>query len=239
MNKPQKSRAWAVERPQKSVKTLVVYAIVDAMLDGRLKLDAPMPPEPEMCEKLGVSRVVFREAVKQLEVLGFLRIDRGNGTYVTSPTFACLESIIEFLGRSGSVTFGDLHQVRLLIEVEIVRQLAEKHDKRLVESLQQILDYAEANADKESSHLELDYKFHEALINACPNKLLSLILSPFAAQLKKSRVLSFKDIESSKKTIETHKAILRAIEEGKPDAAAALMRKHLLSTAKDLNLKGW
>lgn len=227
---------WSSVNKQKTIKEIVVYELVDAMLDGRLPIGAAMPPEHDMCMRLGVSRVAFREAVKQLEVLGFLRIDRGNGTIVTAPSFSCLEPIIEFLGKSESVSFRDLHQVRTLIEVEVVKIVAATRSDDLVEQLQLVIDEIENNFEQESAHVDLDVEFHKLILDACPNKLLPLILSPFAAQLRKSRTLSFKDLEAAKKTLETHKSILDAIRRKDAEAAAAIMAGHLASTAIDLGI---
>ena len=35
-----------------------------AILAGRFGVDGALPPEPSLCEELGVSRTVIREAVK-------------------------------------------------------------------------------------------------------------------------------------------------------------------------------
>ena len=230
------NNAWSSLRQKKSVKEIVVYELVDAMLDGRLPIGTSMPPEPEMCKRLGVSRVTFREAVKQLEVLGFLRIDRGNGTIVTPPTFSCLEPIIEFLGKSKGVSFKDLHQVRTLIEVEAVKLVAATRTRKLVGKLQDILDEVEKNFNRKSVHIDLDYEFHRIILEACPNRLLPLILSPFTAQLHKSRSMSFKNLETSRKTLETHRSILDAIRRGNAEEASATMARHLENTARDLGI---
>lgn len=227
---------WTPVERQKSIKDIVVSELLTAIQDGRLPIDSLLPPEPEMCRRLGVSRVAFREAVKQLEVLGFLRIERGNGTVVTSPSFSCLEPIIEFLGKSSAISLKDLHQARTVMEVEIVRLVATDPDAELIGRLQYAVDEVEKHFDREFSHTELDYQFHKIIINGCPNKLFSLILSPFATQLQKSRFLSFKSLEAARNTLETHKSILAAIRDRDPDKAAAIMAEHLKQTGEDLGL---
>ncbi len=236
MSKKQTANIWSASRQHKTVKQLVVYELIDAMLDGRLPADKPMPPEHEMCRRLDVSRVAFREAVKQLEIFGFLRIDRGNGTIVTKPTFSCNEPIIEFLGKSGSISLEELHQLRMLMEVEIVKLVAVSRTDALLSKLQKILDEIEVNFEMESSHIDLDYEFHRTIIDACPNRTYPLVLSPFAAQLYKSRMLSFKNIASARKTLDIHKAILDAIRKKDPQAAGDIMKKHLEDTAVDLGI---
>ncbi|GEM_PF-4243752 len=237
MSKKESANIWSANRKQKTVKQIVVYELIDAMLDGRLPPDRAMPPEHEMCRNLGVSRVAFREAVKQLEIFGFLRIDRGNGTIVTKPSFSCNEPIIEFLGKSGDISLEELHQLRMLMEVEIVKLVAESRSEALVSKLKKILDEIELNFEKESSHIDLDYEFHKTIIDACPNRTYPLVLSPFAAQLYKSRMLSFKSVATARKTLDTHKAIFNAIKDKDPQAAGEIMKKHLEDTAVDLGIE--
>lgn len=234
-----KATIWTTGSRTRSVKAAVVDAVLDAMHDGSYPADQALPPEPEMCRRLGVSRVAFREAVKQLEVLGFLRIDRGNGTIATTPSFACLGPIIQFLGQTGRIDLAELHHVRLLIEVDAVRLVAAVGDAGLVQRLEAILDEVERNWEKQSSHIDLDYEFHKAILDACPNRLLPLILSPFAEQLYRSRQISFKTLESSRKTVARHREILNAIRDKAVDAAGRIMTEHLMDTAKDLNLETW
>jgi DNA-binding FadR family transcriptional regulator len=233
------TKIWSTKGRSRSVKESVVYAVLDAMHDGSYPTDQAMPPEPEMCKRLGVSRVAFREAVKQLEVLGFLRIDRGNGTIATTPSFACLGPIIEFLGKMGKIDLAELHHVRLLIEVDAVKLVAAQGHTDLVARLEAILDEVEKNFEKESSHIDLDYAFHKAILDACPNRILPLILSPFSEQLYKSRKLSFRNLPAARKTVEMHRKILNAIRDNAADEAGRLMTEHLVDTAKDLNLEKW
>ncbi len=237
MSDNEKDSLWSANRQQKSVKQIVVYELIDAMLDGRLPPGKAMPPEHEMCRLLKVSRVAFREAVKQLEASGFLRIDRGNGTIVTKPTFSCNEPIIEFLGKSGAISLEELHQVRILIEVEIVKLVAGHHEDDLLAELQKNLDEVERNFSKKSSHIDLDYKFHQIIIDACPNRIYPLMLSPFNAQLYKSRKISFKSMAAAGKTFETHKAILDAIMARDLQNAGSIMTRHLEETADDLGIE--
>ncbi|HCE45887.1 MAG TPA: hypothetical protein DET40_20265 [Lentisphaeria bacterium] len=237
MSNKEKANLWSANRQQKSVKQVVVYELIDAMLDGRLPVDRLMPPENEMCRRLSVSRVAFREAVKQLEIFGFLRIERGNGTMVTKPTFTCNEPIIEFLGKSGAISLEELHQLRLLIEVEIVELVAGHHEEDLLARLQKNLDEVERNFNRKSSHIDLDYEFHQIIIDACPNRIYPLVLSPFNSQLYKSRKISFKSIAAARKTFETHRAILDAIMRKDPKGAAAIMSRHLEATADDLGIE--
>ena len=74
-----------------------------------------LPSEPELAEKLGVSRATLREAMRAFETQGILRRKQGSGTYVTHSAqilesgIEVLESIETMAFRSGLTTLmGDL-----------------------------------------------------------------------------------------------------------------------------------
>jgi GntR family transcriptional repressor for pyruvate dehydrogenase complex len=56
------------------------------MHDGRLAVGERLPAERELSDLLGVSRPAVREALRLLEVMGYLRTDAGRGTFVCATT---------------------------------------------------------------------------------------------------------------------------------------------------------
>lgn len=58
---------------------------------GQWAQDQPIPSEPEMCRRYGVSRTVVRQALHALKDEGLIRRERGRGTFVAAtkiaPTF--------------------------------------------------------------------------------------------------------------------------------------------------------
>ena len=234
-DKSKNNNIWEIDRP-KSVKDRIVETIIEGIANGHLPIGSPLPAESALCKEIGFSRVALREAIKQLEVLGFLRIERGNGTVVTRPDFQCIGMIVESLGRTNQVSLKDLHELRMMIEVEAVGMVAAYGDSALVARLEQILDEAERNIDKELGYVDLDFKFHKEILEACPNKLLPMLMAPFDSYLKKSRKLSFTGVEAARNTMHIHREIVVGIRQKDPDKARAIMKEHLLKTARDLNL---
>ena len=226
---------WEVERT-KSVKDRIVETIISRIVEGHLPVGSSLPSETTLCKDMGFSRVALREAIKQLEVLGFLKIERGNGTIITRPDFQCIGIIIESLGKSKHVSLKDLHELRMMLEVEAVGMVAAQGNEELVQRLEKILEEAEQNIEKELGYVDLDFKFHKEILEACPNKLIPMLMAPFDSYLRKSRKLSFTGVDAARNTIYVHREIVSAILQKDPYKARAIMREHLSKTAHDLKL---
>lgn len=60
-------------------------ALAQEIQDGRYDETGMIPPEPELCERFGVSRITVRRAVSDLESQGMVQRRQGTGTFVTGP----------------------------------------------------------------------------------------------------------------------------------------------------------
>ncbi len=56
--------------------------LTQRILDGEWPPGASLPAEPELCAEFGVARGTLRQALSKLESLGYLRRERGRGTFV-------------------------------------------------------------------------------------------------------------------------------------------------------------
>jgi GntR family transcriptional regulator len=80
--------------------------IHDQIDQGALKAGARLPPERELCQQLGISRVTLRKALNQLVEAGVLNASHGRGWYVAKSAAKrewpnTLESFSETAARMG------------------------------------------------------------------------------------------------------------------------------------------
>lgn len=92
MPSPRPPAALPVSPPQRLPAHAPLYAqIADGLLEriqsGELAPGNRLPPERELSEMLGVSRMTLRRALRRLEAQGLLRRRQGDGTYVSEPRF--------------------------------------------------------------------------------------------------------------------------------------------------------
>lgn len=68
----------------------------DAIAGGNWKAGEALPPERELAEKYGVSRITLRKALERLEAAGLLMRRQGSGTYVSPRVEQPLSSLTGF-----------------------------------------------------------------------------------------------------------------------------------------------
>jgi GntR family transcriptional regulator len=99
-----------------------------------------LPAEPELAQKLGVSRATLREAMRSYEGRGLIRRRQGVGTFVVPQTkiidsgLEVLESIETLAHRIGlNVSMGALQISELLADMEISDSMHVKEGTHLVQ----------------------------------------------------------------------------------------------------------
>ncbi|WP_134702793.1 UTRA domain-containing protein [Ammoniphilus sp. YIM 78166] len=80
-------------------------AIKTDIQEGIYSMGAQLPPEPELCEKYGVSRITTRRAITELVEQGILQKLHGKGTFVTNNKLKreliAVDGFTDFLLQSG------------------------------------------------------------------------------------------------------------------------------------------
>ena len=185
--------------------------------------------ENELLETYGVSRAVFREAIRLLEhhSVAAMRRGPGGGLVVLSPNpAASIEAAALYLDCRGAKA-EDLHQVREALELGVIDLLAGKaDDPRTMRQLSEALLASEhAPADdiaEPSNHL------HIAMAAMAGNVVVDLLLQIAIALWARHTVTSADaPAEISATVTKTHHGIIDAIAAGDHSIARHRMRKHL------------
>jgi GntR family transcriptional regulator of arabinose operon len=58
--------------------------LMQRILDGEWPPGTSLPAEPDLCEEFGVARGTLRQALSKLESMGYVRRERGRGTFVAN-----------------------------------------------------------------------------------------------------------------------------------------------------------
>jgi GntR family transcriptional repressor for pyruvate dehydrogenase complex len=188
-----------------------------------------LPSERELCELLGVSRTVVREAVRSLVVKGLLEVRRGGGTVVRAPDPVLVSEMMTMMLRTGGgdVSFTHVQEVRRLLEVEIAGLAAERRtDSDLAQMDSQLRLMVEHTADPER-WAEADVAFHAAIADATHNPLYPVLLSSIADMLVEVRRTGIRLPETPTKAYMHHQRIFAHVNAGDRLGARKAMQDHL------------
>ena len=184
-----------------------------------------IPNEFELAEKFGVGRSTIREAVKGLVSQGMLEVRRGSGTYVIS-AYPAEEDPLG-LGRYDDKyqLALELFDVRLMIEPEIAAYAAMNATEGDVAELHRLCNEVEEIYRSGENHVRKDIELHTAIARCSKNRVVEILVP-----LIDSAVHTFANVthrELMEETIETHRAVVDAIERHDQVGARCAMVMHL------------
>lgn len=157
---------------------LVAAYLRRQIVEGNIQDD--LPSEAVLMEQFGVSRPTLREALRVLESEGLLTVRRGSlggfRVHAPDPRVAA-----QFAGRvleHRGATLADIRQVRLMLEPQCAKLVAEQRTKSDLDRLRTCL---EAGADEVDSNrarpLDGHRTFHELIVELSGNETLILMSS--------------------------------------------------------------
>jgi GntR family transcriptional repressor for pyruvate dehydrogenase complex len=198
-----------------------------------------LPPERELCQRLGVGRTTLREGLRILQSERHVTVRAGSGAYVTVPgentPFAHWPQRLD-------ATVEELLQVRLLLEPAAagLAAVADRLPSEKELALQPALDAMQSATDEGQleRRVEADLAFHMAVAKLGGNVVLVTVLDRIAELLAESRRVSLSYPRRVTMVHAAHGKVRDAIVSGLPDVAAREMTLHLAAFARDMGLGG-
>lgn len=213
----------------------VVDQVLDLVTGGELSTGDQLPNERALAEKFGVSRTVIREALRALVARGIIEVRPGQGTFVVDATRDTLARSIQMMLHLDPAedAYASLVEVREILEPEIAYRAALRARPENVTALRDAVLTMDRNMDDMERFIRADDAFHLALAVATQNAFVPRLLSSVVDVLHDQRGRIFRVVGGPRRGQEHHKRILRAIEDGAPEAAREAMRGHLAQVRED------
>ncbi|WP_233283266.1 FadR/GntR family transcriptional regulator [Prescottella equi] len=213
----------------------VAARIEKDIIAGGWRTGTILGSEPELIERYGVSRAVFREAVRLVEhhQMASMRRGPGGGLVVTEPDPGVVRHAARVYLRHAEVTREQLFEARMALElagvVAAAERLTEDGIDRLTESLS-----TEQQLVSDGVTLGHARNVHSVIAELTGNPAISLfveVLTQLDEEMVQQRWDTEKpDIdttESASASHEAHEAIVSAIIAGDAPLAQHRMRRHL------------
>lgn len=218
------------------VSAEIVEQIKAAIRAGQLGPGDRLPPERELTELFGVSRVTVRDALRVLEATGLvgIRVGARGGAFVTAPDTGDVGEGISNMLLMRTVSPADVTETRMILEVGMLPLVCERATGEDLAALERICEKAEETLKGDSDYdVALSAEFHELLAKAAHNEVIRLLTGPLHQPLETSlREAKSRAPEMGVEGTREHRSLIAAIRAGDADKAQAIMREHLARTAE-------
>jgi phosphonate utilization transcriptional regulator len=197
-----------------SLTSVVQQEIERRILQGELAPGAKLI-EAELAAGLGVSRGPVREAFRMLEEAGLVRQEKNRGVFVRNIP---LDEAVE------------IYDLRAMMDEAVGRQLAatiSADQLKAVRAMVDAMEKAVKAGDADSYHL-LNLDFHDKLVEFTGNRKLTTLYRRLINELSLFRRLNLADAKLLPISAGEHRAIVKAIASGDPEAAGRAMREHVM-----------
>ncbi len=187
--------------------------------------------EATMADRFGVARPTLREALRMLEMMGFVHMKRGpgGGPIVSPPERHNFGEVAALYYAMAGATYRDLLDARLALEPVSVRLVAERGDGDDLAAIRQHLDLAaRLDPNGEPEFRQIGHDFHYMLASMSGNPIMDVLVRScqdvFASRVQWAPYTA----RVRKEIVGTHAEIGEAILVGDVDQAEALMRQHMV-----------
>jgi len=217
-----------------SAKQRFMAYIEQQIISGELKIDQQLPPERELAEKTGVSRVTVHAALVELASRNVLRIVPRQGTFVSDykkqNTLELYGAIMQHTGAVDPDLLSSLLGFREIVETAAAELAAEARTPQDMQDLRGLLQRereAAANGEGAFEAARLDFALHLAITRASGNIVLPMTLRSIEAMYM-TLVQRFYEMLSDRNVVYAfHERLIAAIERGDRQAAGETMKAML------------
>lgn len=196
--------------------------LIDAIINGEYG-EGDRIVETRIAQQLGVSQGAVREALRELEWLGFLETQPYSGTYVKELT---IDDLME------------IYPVRATLEALAAKLATPRVTDQELEDLTHLVDEMVEVSERGDARgmVERNYTFHQRIIEACGNKMLIRAWRMF--QFSYWTTISTAELQDKLVYLASrHYIILDALRARNPERAAQAMHDHIMELVYLMNQK--
>ena len=222
----------------KNVHGNTVDYLGGAIVAGRFGVGGVLPPEPLLCEELGVSRTVVRESVKSLVAKGLIQTGPKVGTRVLpSAQWNWFDpDVVAWQARAGLTPefIRDLQDLRLIVEPAAVKLAALRATQADIDTIEEAFAGMKRAVEEGGEYVKFDLRFHLGLLHATHNRMLLQMGQALSALLRTSFEISTSLQDGPRGSLRLHRAVLDAVIARDPGKAERAVLKLIAAAHRDI-----
>jgi GntR family transcriptional repressor for pyruvate dehydrogenase complex len=214
---------------------VLARAILDRIKTAGLESGDLLPSEASLAHQYGVGKGLLREAIRILEVHGFVTVTPGakGGARVAAPGAAEYGDMSTMFFQQAEVRMESLLEARVALEPYVARLAALWQNADGIAQVVQILEETRSlDVNNDQLYMTCSQRFHQVVARVSGNPVLDLYVESLT-QIWAARVPGpFNPRSRRRQIIVDHIGIAEAIIAADPERAEHLMREHMHKFAK-------
>ncbi len=162
----------------------------------------------------------------------------GNGSFTVAQFGNPLNNSLDFLLSVDEANYGELFEVRRILEGEAAALAASRHRDEDVVRMAAEIEAMEAALDSEEGFIAADLRFHLTLAEASGNRLIAHLMDAIRSLLQRSLSSAYHIPGSPEGAVVLHGLILEAIAARRPEEARQRMQEHVSRVERDITRSG-
>ena len=208
----------------------VAREIVSEVVENELPPGTVLDSEADMMDRYEVSRGSLREALRILEVLGFVQMKPGprGGPVLLDPDSRQFSAIATLYYERIRATYRELLETRLVLEPEAAAMAARNRTPAHIEQLNAYIERSKtADLIDDRQFRAVGQDFHDLLAEMAGNKIINLLIRS-CYDVFAGRTTGFLYPLQERASVQAiHEGIARAVIAGNARTASSLMYDHM------------
>lgn len=214
-------------KPEMRAYDLVLQYIKDKIQNNELTLGNKLPSERTIMEELDLSRNSVREALRQLENMGFIKSNHGQGNFLINQAGRGFSEIFSMLLLMHQTDRSEFLILRRSLETEAFKQAMINRSEQDLQTLQQAVEKMN-QATNQNQIEEAEKIFHHTLMTAGQNKLFVMIMQALSTleDTYRHETLSLLEDERKRLLLQVHQDIVQALQVRDMQKGYQAMQRH-------------
>lgn len=192
----------------------IVAQIEAAIASGSLQPGDRLPPERELAEILGVSRITVRDALRTMEAVGLMdiRVGANGGAFVQAPPTEVVEKTFAHMVMLSDLDPDEVAEARLAVELNVVTLAAKRATAEDFEALTQAIERGREALANGSYQTSYSREFHVLLAHAAHNRALEILVRSFRGTFSMAAVRAREPSDIAHlKSVDEHERIVKCV----------------------------
>lgn len=215
-----------------STTEIIVQNLISLIGQRSLQPGDKLPPERELCELIGVSRPVLREALKALQVMNIINIRQGAGAFVRSLEPENIMEHLDIVFHLDSSLYHDLYEARRVLESSVAQMAATRITDDELAAIEENIRRAADKTNDEDVFYQLDLEMHNMILKAANNRVMPVFMQSINKLVLMMREKTNAQPRIRQNTIRDHVQILDALKKRDANAAGRAMEQHIANVEK-------